>query len=51
MAQAELTALLRLMTERRLRVEVAGEPVRLRSNFIQGITSLPVVVTREGSSS
>ncbi|MEV0382607.1 cytochrome P450 [Nonomuraea sp. NPDC050643] len=45
MAQAELTMLLRLMTERRLSVEVVGEPVRLRSNFIQGITSLPVVVT------
>jgi cytochrome P450 len=27
---------------RRLRIEVAGEPVRLYSNFIRGFRALPV---------
>ncbi|OLR91877.1 cytochrome P450 [Actinokineospora bangkokensis] len=41
-AQVELPALFRRLLTSRVRFEQAGEVVRLRSNFIQGITSLPV---------
>ncbi len=41
-AQVELAALFNRLTTSRVRFELAGDPVRLRSNFIQGITRLPV---------
>jgi cytochrome P450 len=42
LARLEVSLLLRRMLERDIRVEVTGEPVRLRSNFIRGIKRLPV---------
>ncbi|TCO59530.1 cytochrome P450 [Actinocrispum wychmicini] len=41
-AQVELPILFRRLAERRIRFTVDGPVVRLRSNFIQGITRLPV---------
>ncbi len=41
-AQVELPILLRRLIADRIRFSLAGPVVRLRSNFIQGITSLPV---------
>lgn len=41
-AQVELPMLFRRLAESRVRFERAGDVVRLRSNFIQGITSLRV---------
>lgn len=41
-AQTELSILFRQMTDPGLEVEVAGPVRRLRSNFIQGITRMPV---------
>ena len=32
------------MLKRDLRLEIVGEPVRLYSNFIRGIRSLPVMI-------
>lgn len=40
----ELTSVFRPLTERRIRLELAGPVARLRSNFILGTTSLPVRV-------
>jgi cytochrome P450 len=41
-AQVELPILFRRLAERRVRFTLDGPVVRLRSNFIQGITRLPV---------
>ncbi|MFI0983103.1 cytochrome P450 [Streptomyces sp. NPDC021093] len=46
LAHTELTVLFRKLLAPDLRIAVAGPPRRLRSNFIQGITRLPVVLTR-----
>lgn len=43
-AQVELPILFRCLAERRISLAVAGEITRLRSNFIQGITALPVTM-------
>ncbi|MGW2475134.1 cytochrome P450 [Streptomyces sp. NPDC001665] len=43
-AQTELGILFRLMTDADLKVETAGPVRRLRSNFIQGITRMPVTM-------
>ncbi|WP_097870594.1 cytochrome P450 [Streptomyces sp. rh34] len=43
-ARTELTALVEELRSRPGRLEQAGEPVRLRSNFMLGIKSLPVRV-------
>lgn len=44
-AQTELGILFRRLTDAGLEFEVTGEVRRLRSNFIQGITSMPLRVT------
>jgi cytochrome P450 len=44
LARLEVSMLLRRMVERGIGIEVTGEPVRLRSNFIRGIKRLPVRV-------
>ncbi len=41
-AHAELPTVFRRLADHRVRLGLAGEVVRLRSNFIQGITSLPI---------
>jgi len=41
-AQLELSILFRCLLDRGAALELAGEPERLRSNFILGITRLPV---------
>ncbi|MCX4778458.1 cytochrome P450 [Streptomyces sp. NBC_01264] len=46
LAHTELTVLFRKLLDPDLRIAVAGPPRRLRSNFIQGITRLPVALTR-----
>jgi hypothetical protein len=38
----ELRVLLRALTERMPGIRLAGEPVRLRSNFVNGIKHMPV---------
>jgi len=43
-AELQIQILWREMLKRRLRPEIVGEPVRLYSNFIRGIRSLPVVI-------
>jgi cholest-4-en-3-one 26-monooxygenase len=45
LARLELRVLLEEMLERGLRLELAGDPVRTRSNFVNGLQSLPVRVT------
>ncbi|MGC4807620.1 cytochrome P450 [Micromonospora sp. DT233] len=47
-AQAELGLLFRRLLTAGVRCELAGEPRRLRSNFMLGLTSLPVRVARAG---
>ena len=42
LAEMQLHLLFREMLKRRMRPEIVGEPVRLYSNFIRGIRSLPV---------
>jgi len=42
LARLEVSMLLRRMVERGISIEVTGDPVRLRSNFIRGIKRLPV---------
>ena len=44
LAELQINILWREMLKRRLRPEIAGEPVRLYSNFIRGIRSLPVMI-------
>jgi cytochrome P450 len=46
LAQLELRVLLEEIVERRIRFELAGEPKRLRSNFVNGVESMPVRVVR-----
>jgi cytochrome P450 len=46
LAHLEVRVLLEEMVERRIRFELAGEPKRLRSNFVNGIESMPVRVVR-----
>lgn len=42
LAQVELSTLFRRCVHKKIRFTLAGDVVRLRSNFIQGISSLPV---------
>jgi cytochrome P450 len=44
LAEMQIHILWREMLKRRLRPEIVGEPVRLYSNFIRGIRSLPVMI-------
>ncbi|CAN5294082.1 cytochrome P450 [soil metagenome] len=44
LAELQIQILWREMLKRRMRPEIAGEPVRLYSNFIRGIRSLPVII-------
>jgi cytochrome P450 len=44
LAELQLQILWREILKRNLRPEIAGEPVRLYSNFIRGIRSLPVII-------
>ncbi len=44
LARLEIQVLLEEMARRQLRVELAGEPVRIRSNFVNGYKSIPVRV-------
>jgi len=44
LAELQLQVLWREMLKRNLRPEIVGEPVRLYSNFIRGIRSLPVMI-------
>jgi cytochrome P450 len=44
LAELQIHILWREMLQRRLRPEIVGEPVRLYSNFIRGIRSLPVMI-------
>lgn len=44
LAELQIHILWREMLKRRLRPEIVGEPVRLYSNFIRGIRSLPVTI-------
>ena len=46
LARLELRVLLEEMLERGIRVELTGEPHRVASNFVSGIHSLPVRLTR-----
>ncbi|MEE1930130.1 cytochrome P450 [Streptomyces sp. TRM 70351] len=45
-AQTELGILFRKLADNGLDLALAGEPRRLRSNFIQGITAMPVHMSR-----
>jgi cytochrome P450 len=44
LAELQIHILWREILKRRLRPEIVGEPVRLYSNFIRGIRSLPVMI-------
>jgi cytochrome P450 len=44
LAELQLQVLWREMLKRNLRPEIVAEPVRLYSNFIRGIRSLPVII-------
>jgi cytochrome P450 len=44
LAELQLHILWREMLKRDLRPEIVGEPVRLYSNFLRGIRSLPVII-------
>jgi cytochrome P450 len=44
LAELQLQILWREILKRNLKPEIAGEPVRLYSNFIRGIRSLPVIL-------
>ncbi len=44
LARLEIQVLLEEMARRRVRVELAGDPVRIRSNFVNGFKSIPVRV-------
>jgi cholest-4-en-3-one 26-monooxygenase len=46
LARLEITILLEEMLARRIRFRLAGRPRRLRSNFVNGIASMPVSVVR-----
>jgi cytochrome P450 len=48
LARLELRVLLEEVLERDLRLEPAGEPVRTRSNFVNGLQRLPVRVVANG---
>jgi cytochrome P450 len=47
-AQVELPAVFDQLVSRRVHFKVCGEVARLRSNFIQGITSLPIEIVATG---
>ena len=49
LARLELRVLLEEMLARRLRVELTGDPVRTRSNFVNGLQRLPVRVVADGN--
>jgi cytochrome P450 len=42
LAETQLRIHVHEMMKRRMKIELMGEPVRLYSNFIRGIRSLPV---------
>jgi cytochrome P450 len=44
LAELQLQILWREMLKRNLRPEIVGEPVRVYSNFLRGIRSLPVIL-------
>ena len=44
LAELQLQSLWREMLKRNLRPEIVGEPVRVYSNFLRGIRSLPVIL-------
>jgi cytochrome P450 len=44
LAELQIQILWREMLKRNLEPEIVGEPVRLYSNFIRGIRSLPVMI-------
>jgi cholest-4-en-3-one 26-monooxygenase len=46
LARLEITVLLEEMARRDLRLDRTGEPVRVASNFVNGILSVPMAVTR-----
>jgi cytochrome P450 len=48
LARLEIRVLLEEVLARRLRFELAGEPRRVPSNFVNGLASLPVRVSRAG---
>jgi cytochrome P450 len=49
LARLELRILLEEMLARNVRVEPAGDPVRTRSNFVNGLQRLPVRVVADGN--
>jgi cytochrome P450 len=49
LARLELRVLLEEMLARRMRVELTGDPVRTRSNFVNGLQRLPVRVVADGN--
>lgn len=50
LAELQLRVVFSLLAERVARFELAGDPVRFRSNFIHGLKALPVQLRRLGSS-
>jgi cytochrome P450 len=44
LAELQLKVLWQEILKRFARIEVVGEPVRTKSNFVHGFTSLPVVI-------
>jgi cytochrome P450 len=49
LARLETRLFLKRLIERDLRVELRGEPARLRSNFFRGIKRLPVSISERAS--
>jgi cytochrome P450 len=47
LAELQLTVLLEEMQKRRMRVELDGEPTRVRSNFVHGYRKMPVKMYRD----
>ncbi|MFQ3665592.1 MAG: cytochrome P450 [Sphingomonadaceae bacterium] len=46
LAELQLTVLLEEMQKRQMRVELAGQPVRVFSNFVHGFRQMPVEIRR-----
>jgi cytochrome P450 len=46
LAELQIGILLEEMQRRKMKVELAGEPVRVYSSFVHGYRSLPVAMTR-----
>ena len=49
LARLETRLFLKRLIERDLRVDLRGEPARLRSNFFRGIKRLPVSISERAS--